>query len=246
MKRFNNKTILITGGTSGIGLAGAKRLLEEGAKVIITGRTESHLFEAKEQLGNNVIIVENDVEKEDFLTDLLSVVKKSGKIDGLWLNAAFAAGGDLNTLDKNSIDKMFHVNVVAPMLQMGALSLFINNGGAVVVTSSSAVYEGQSSISLYSATKAAILSAAKSCAAELSPRGIRVNSIIPGPIKSNLRSSLPDDLRQQFEEELAKTLLLKRIGEPEEAAAIALFLLSDDSSYVTGSEYIVDGGLLMK
>ena len=107
------------------------------------------------------------------------------------------------------------------------------------------MYEGQPGVALYSASKAAILAAARSWASELAPRNIRVNTLVPGPITSNLRSVLPDELRSQFEEKLADVVLLKRVGDAKEAAAVALFLLSDDASYVTGSSYVVDGGLLM-
>lgn len=245
MKRFENKTILITGGTSGIGLAGAERLAKEGAKVVVTGRTEKHLSITAEKLGKNAIIINDNAEDEESPNRLASAVEKIGKLDGLWLNAAYAIGGKLNEMSKETIEKMFRVNVISPMLQMGILSRYINDGGSVLVTSSSAVYEGQSSVSLYSASKAAILAAARCWATELAPRKIRVNSLVPGPITSNLRSGLPDDLRQQFEEELADVVLLKRVGNPEEAASVALFLLSDEASYVTGSEYVVDGGLLM-
>lgn len=245
MKRFENKTILITGASSGIGLAGAKRLVAEGAKVIITGRTPSRLQAAAEELGANAVAVLDDASDGKTLERLLPVVERIGKLDGLWLNAAYAAGAPLEATDKSMIEQMFQVNVVAPMLQMGALSPHLNNGASVVVTSSSAVYEGQPNVALYAATKAAVLAAARSWAAELAPRGIRVNSLVPGPITSNLRSVLPDEMRAQFEEQLAEVVLLKRVGEAREAAAVALFLLSDDASYVTGSAYAVDGGLLM-
>ena len=245
MNRFENKTILITGASSGIGLAGAKRLVAEGAKVIITGRTPSRLQAAAEELGANAVAVRDDASDGKTLERLLPVVERIGKLDGLWLNAAYAAGAPLEATGKSMIEQMFQVNVVAPMLQMGALSPHLNDGASVVVTSSSAVYEGQPNVALYAATKAAVLAAARSWAAELAPRGIRVNSLVPGPITSNLRSVLPDEMRAQFEEQLAEVVLLKRVGEAREAAAVALFLLSDDASYVTGSAYAVDGGLLM-
>ena len=245
MKRFENKTILITGASSGIGLAGAKRLVAEGAKVIITGRTPSRLQAAAEELGANAVAVLDDASDGKTLERLLPVVERLGKLDGLWLNAAYAAGAPLEATGKSMIEQMFQVNVVAPMLQMGALSPHLNDGASVVVTSSSAVYEGQPNVALYAATKAAVLAAARSWAAELAPRGIRVNSLVPGPITSNLRSVLPDEMRAQFEEQLAEVVLLKRVGEAREAAAVALFLLSDDAGYVTGSAYAVDGGLLM-
>ena len=245
MKRFENKTILITGASSGIGLAGAKRLVAEGAKVIITGRTPSRLQAAAEELGANAVAVLDDASDGKTLERLLPVVERIGKLDGLWLNAAYAAGAPLEATGKSMIEQMFQVNVVAPMLHMGALSPHLNDGASVVVTSSSAVYEGQPNVALYAATKAAVLAAARSWAAELAPRGIRVNSLVPGPITSNLRSVLPDEMRAQFEEQLAEVVLLKRVGEAREAAAVALFLLSDDAGYVTGSAYAVDGGLLM-
>ena len=245
MQRFENKTILITGGSSGIGLAGARRLVKEGARVIITGRTEERLQAAAAELGDNAIAVLDNVSDGKTLERLIPVVEKVGSLDGLWLNAAYAVGAPLEETDKATIEDMFQVNVVAPMLQMGALSSFLNTRASVLVTSSSAVYEGQPGVALYSASKAAILAAARSWASELAPRNIRVNTLVPGPITSNLRSVLPDELRSQFEEKLADVVLLKRVGDAKEAAAVALFLLSDDASYVTGSSYVVDGGLLM-
>lgn len=113
------------------------------------------------------------------------------------------------------------------------------------MTSSSAVYEGQAQVSAYAASKAAILAAARSWARELAPRRIRVNTLVPGPITSSLRDIIPAELRPQFEAQLAEIVLLKRVGDAREAAAVALFLLSDDASYVTGSSYTVDGGLLL-
>lgn len=175
----------------------------------------------------------------------MPAVEKAGKLDGLWLNAAYAAGAPLEALGKADIEALFQVNVIAPMLQMGALSPWLRDGSAVLVTSSSAVYEGQAQVSAYAASKAAILAAARSWARELAPRRIRVNTLVPGPITSSLRDIIPAELRPQFEAQLAEIVLLKRVGDAREAAAVALFLLSDDASYVTGSSYTVDGGLLL-
>lgn len=244
MKRFENKTILITGASSGIGLAGAKKLLEEGARVIITGKTQKHLDEAKAFLGDEAIIISHDADDENSTQNFYKEIEQIGSLDGLWLNAAYASGANLEDLDKESVLNMFSVNVVTPILQMKQFSPLLVEGASVVVTSSTAVYEGLAGVSLYGATKAAVLSAARSWATELAPRKIRVNSLVPGPIKSNLRSGLPVEMKEELESRLAETLLLKRIGEPEEAAAVALFLLSDESSFVTGSSYLVDGGYL--
>ena len=157
MQRFSNKTILITGASSGIGLAGAKRLIAEGAHVIITGRTASRLNAAAAELGANATAILDDAADGNTLTRLLPVVERSGKLEGLWLNAAYAVGTPLEATDKTTIEQMLQVNVVAPMLQMGALSPYLRDGASVVVTSSSAVYEGQPQVALYAASKAAIL-----------------------------------------------------------------------------------------
>lgn len=244
MGRFEGKTVLITGGSSGIGLAGAKLLIAEGAEVIVTGRTESHLAAAAAELGEKAVVVHDDASDGKTLERLLPVVEDTGGLDGLWLNAAYGIAATVEEADKEAIEKLLQVNVVAPMLQMGALSPYLKDGSSVVVTSSTAVYEGRPMVSLYAASKAAILTAARGWAAEYAPRGIRVNALVPGPIKSNLRAQLPDELRAQYEEQLADSLLLKRVGEAREAAAVALFLLSDEASFVTGSSYTVDGGML--
>ena len=150
MQRVKNKTILITGASSGIGLAGAEQLVKEGAKLVITGRTHSQLEKALDYLGKNTIGILDDVSDGKTIDRLLPIVKEIGALDGLWLNAAYAVGGAIETMDKDSIAQMFQVNVFAPMLQMGALSPYLKEGASVVVTSSSAVYEGQPNVSLYS------------------------------------------------------------------------------------------------
>ncbi|MGF6147649.1 Uncharacterized oxidoreductase yghA [Kingella potus] len=244
--RFTDKTILITGASSGIGLAGAKRLIAEGARLIITGRTPSRLHAAAALLGERAIVIHDDVTDGKTLERLLPVVEKAGGLDGLWLNAGYVTGAPLEVCDQAMIENIFQVNVFAPMLQMGALSPHLREGAAVLVTSSTAVYEGMPQVSLYAATKAALLSAARCWTAELAPRKIRVNTLVPGPITSNLRSIIPEEVRDQFEENLAQSVLFKRVGDAEEAAAVALFLLSDEASYVTGSSYTVDGGLLLQ
>ena len=245
MKRFENKTVLVTGGNSGIGLAGAKRLVDEGAKVIVTGRNQERLDEAKAILGVSAIVLADDLADGNSAERIVPIIKDLGGLDGLWLNAGVASGGNIDILDKKTISEMFEVNVFAPMLQLGAISSYLKEGSSVLVTSSTATYEGLAGVSLYSATKGALLSAARSWASEFAPRKIRVNTLVPGPIKSNLRSGLDPKMKEDLEKHLAETLLLKRIGEPEEAAALALFLLSDEASFITGSSYLVDGGYLL-
>lgn len=245
MKRFESKTILITGGSSGIGLAAAKMLQDEGANIIITGKTDERLENAKNILGKNAVVIKHIAEDEDSTEKFYKEVESIGQLDGLWLNAGYATGGKIEDMDREMISKMFDVNVTSPMLQLKQFSPLLKEKSSVLVTSSTAVYEGLAAVSLYAASKAALLAAARSWASELAPRKIRVNTLVPGPIKSNLRSGLPEEQRVELENYLADTLLLKRIGEPEEAAAVALFLLSDESSFVTGTSYLVDGGYLL-
>lgn len=244
MTRFVDKTVLVTGGTSGIGLAGARRLVSEGASVIVTGRDPDRT-RAVQQRFPDLTVVLDDAADPDTGEALARVVGEHEGLDALWLNAGRAVGGPLGGLDAAAIDALFAVNVRGPMLQLAALAPLLRDGGSVLVTASTAVYEAEPEISLYAATKGALLSAARSWAAELAPRGIRVNSLVPGPITSNLRSGLPEELRDDFEDALAGRVLLGRVGDPREAAALALFLLSDDASYITGSSHLVDGGMLM-
>lgn len=243
MARFDGKRVLITGGTSGMGLAGARRVILEGGQVILTGLSEDRLRSAKEEFGDRAIVVRND-SADPTAEALAEIVKSTGSLNGLWLNAAFAALGTPEELDALKFDNMMATNVRGPMLQLARLSPSLAPGASVVVTSSSSTYEGAAVTGLYAATKGAVVAMARSWATALAPRGIRVNVLVPGPIETNFRSFLPDEARKGFEDFVLNQVPLKRAGTPEEAAAVALFLLSDDASYVTGSQYAVDGGLI--
>ncbi|GAK73252.1 SDR family oxidoreductase [Agrobacterium rubi] len=245
MGRFNDKRILITGGTNGMGLAGARRVIAEGGTVLLTGLNEERLTSAKLEFQENAVIIKNDA-AETTATALAQAVASVGPLDGLWLNAAFAALGSPEELVASEFDRMMATNVRGPMLQLAALSPHLSDGASVVVTSSSSIYEGAAATGLYAATKGAVVAMARSWATALAPRGIRVNTLVPGPIETNFRSFLPEEARQGFESFVVNQVPLGRVGTPEEAAAVALFLLSSDSSYVTGSQYAVDGGLIMQ
>jgi NAD(P)-dependent dehydrogenase (short-subunit alcohol dehydrogenase family) len=244
MGRFSGKRVLITGGTSGMGLAGARRIIAEGGTVLLTGLNESRLKAAQMEFGTKATVFHNDA-GDVTATTLAEVVASVGHLDGLWLNAAFATLASPEELTAVEFDRMMATNVRGPMLQLAALSPYLNAGASVVVTSSSSTYEGAAATGLYAATKGAVVAMARSWASALAPRGIRVNTLVPGPIETNFRSFLPDEARQGFENFVVDQVPLGRVGTPEEAAAVALFLLSPDASYVTGSQYAVDGGLIM-
>ncbi|AMK23137.1 MULTISPECIES: SDR family oxidoreductase [Sphingomonadaceae] len=246
MARFTNKRILITGGTSGMGLAGAKRIVAEGGAVIVTGLDASRISGTRRCLGESGQVLFNDAADPASPDALADAVRSDGGLDGLWLNAGYAALGAPEEMEASAFDRMMAANVRGPMLQLASLSSLLSAGGSVVVTSSSSTYEGAASTSLYAATKGAIVAMARSWATALAPRGIRVNVLVPGPIETNFRHFLPEEAKRGFEQFVIGQVPLGRAGTAAEAAAVALFLLSDDASYVTGSQYAVDGGLVMQ
>jgi NAD(P)-dependent dehydrogenase (short-subunit alcohol dehydrogenase family) len=245
MGRFRDKRILITGGTNGMGLAGARRVIAEGGTVLLTGLNEERLTSAKMEFKDKAVVLNNDASQPN-ATALTEAAASFGPLDGLWLNAAFASLGPPEELVASEFDRMMATNVRGPMLQLAALSPHLVRGASIVVTSSSSTYEGAAATGLYAATKGAVVAMVRSWATALAPRGIRVNTLVPGPIETNLRSFLPEDARRGFEAFVVNQVPLGRVGTAEEAAAVALFLLSADSSYVTGSQYAVDGGLIMR
>lgn len=245
MGRFSSKRLLITGGTSGMGLAGALRIAAEGGAVGVTGLDAARLETTRRALPAGSLVLENDAADPAAAAILADAVRETGPLDGLWLNAGYAAIGPLEDVDAESFDRMMAANVRGPMLQLAHLSERLNPGASVLVTASSSVYEGAAMTSLYAATKGAIIGMARSWATALAPRNIRVNTLIPGPIETNFRHFLPEAARRTFENVVVDQVPLRRAGSADEAAAVALFLLSPDSSYVTGSQYAVDGGLVM-
>jgi NAD(P)-dependent dehydrogenase (short-subunit alcohol dehydrogenase family) len=244
MQRFSGKRILITGGTSGIGLAGAQRIAAEGGSVAVTGRSAQHLDEAKRRLPAGSLILRNDAADPNTGDALASEVRKWGALDGLWLNAGYAAIRSVEKIDAAFFDSMMSANVRGPVLHLARLSPLLDDGASVVVTSSVAAYEAIAATSIYAATKGALVSLVRSWATALAPRRIRVNALIPGPVETRLRDFLTDEGRRGFESQVLARVALGRVGSADEAAAVALFLLSDAASFVTGSQYPVDGGMM--
>lgn len=244
MPRFDGAHVLVTGGTSGIGLAGARRILAEGGRVTLTGTDPGRLAAVARELPA-ARVLRNDAADPRSVDALVEAASRD-PLHGLWLNAGYAAVGPLEHTDAAFFDAMTAVNVRAPALQLAALSPHLVDGAAVVVTSSTSAYEGAAATSVYAATKAAQAAAARSWAAELAGRRIRVNTLVPGATDTAFRDFMSDEQRAGFEKALLEQVPLGRVGTPDEVAAVALFLLSGDASYVTGAEYVVDGGLLRR
>ncbi|WP_432904201.1 SDR family oxidoreductase [Micromonospora matsumotoense] len=242
MARFEGKHVLVTGGTSGIGLSGARRIVAEGGRVTLTGTDERRLALVAQELPA-ARVLHNDASDPRSVDDLVDVAAEN-PLDGLWLNAGFASVAPLEKTDADFFDAMIAVNVRAAALQLARLSPYLSEGASVVVTSSTSAYEGAPMTSVYAATKAAQIAAARVWAAELAPRGIRTNVLVPGATDTNFRHFMSEEQRSGFESSLLERVPLGRIGTSDEVAAVALFLLSDDASYVTGAQFLVDGGLL--
>lgn len=249
MARFEGKRVLITGGTSGIGLAAARIVADEGGRVAVTGRSERHRAAAKAALPDSAVVIENDASDPAQTEALATAVNAAfGGLDAVFLNAGFGVFKAIEHLDAAHIDAMLATNVRGPALQMQALRPLLAEGASVVVTGSVSPYLGQANGSIYAATKGAVQGLVRAWARELAPAGIRVNTLAPGPIETNFFEGmgLSEEQAASFGEMVKGMVPLGRFGTSEEAGRVAAFLLSDESSFVTGSEYMVDGGMTMR
>src|SRR2546426_7185422 len=246
MARLSGKVAVITGGNSGIGLATAKRFVEEGAHVVITGRRKKELDEAAAQIGNNVTAVQGDVSRLDDLDRLYATVReKHGHIDVLFANAGLGSVAPLGAISEEHFDREFDINVKGVLFTVQkALPLF-KDGGSIILNSSIAGQKGFGGFSVYNATKAAVRSFARSWTSDLKERKIRVNAISPGPIETPIfgKMGLTEEQSAEFANSIISSVPLGRVGQSEEVAAAATFLASDESSYITGVDLCVDGGL---
>jgi NAD(P)-dependent dehydrogenase (short-subunit alcohol dehydrogenase family) len=247
-KRLDGKIAVITGGNSGIGLATAQRFVQEGAYVFITGRRQSEIHNAVNQIGENVTGVQGDVSNLADLDRLYASVKQQkGRIDILFANAGVADVAPLGSITESHFDKIFSVNVKGLLFTVQkALPLF-QDGGSIILTASVGGSKGFEGVSAYGATKAAVRSFARSWTVDLKLRKIRVNAVSPGMISTPMLSGqgmgLSEEQVEQFKTNILNTVPLRRIGSPEDVAKAVAFLASDDSSYITGIELFVDGGL---
>ena len=245
MNKLDGKVAVITGGNSGIGLATAQRFVSEGAYVFLNGRRQSEVDAAVKQIGNNVTGVQGDVSNLADLDRLYETVKQQkGRVDVLFANAGLGEFAPLGAITEAHFDKTFSVNVKGLLFTVQkALPLF-QDGGSIILSASTAASKGFEGFSVYSATKAAIRSFARTWTVDLKQRKIRVNAISPGPIDTPGLSGLIQNQQksEQLKKNLVSTVPMGRMGSPDEVAKVASFLASDDSSYVTGIELFVDGG----
>jgi NAD(P)-dependent dehydrogenase (short-subunit alcohol dehydrogenase family) len=240
------KVALVTGGTRGIGLAVVQRFAAAGAYVFVTGRDRSTLDAAVDTLEGNGSGLSGDVSKADDLDAIFDAIIHTGKkLDVLHINAGGGGFAALHQLTTDDFDDTFGRNVRGAVFTLQRALPLLNDGASVILTGSSNADGGKPSFGVYSATKAAIRSFARTWAAELAPRGIRVNSVVPGPTDTPGLSSLAPDANAAsiLLENLRQTIPLGRLGLPEDVAEAALWLASDKSSFTTGSELFVDGGV---
>jgi NAD(P)-dependent dehydrogenase (short-subunit alcohol dehydrogenase family) len=247
VSKLNGKTAVVTGGTTGIGFETAKRFLAEGARVIITGQDEGRLAEAARKLGDGVIAVRADVRRLADIDVLAARVKQEfGGLDVLFANSGIATFVPIEQVDEQVFDSQFDVNVKGLYFTIQRLSGLLNSGASVILNASAINEKGLPGASVYSATKAAVRSFARSLAAELSPRGVRVNAVSPGYVPTPIQGKMGLSQQEidQFETGITQTLPLRRTGTSEEIASAVVFLASSDASYVTGADLTVDGGFM--
>ncbi len=248
MGKLTGKIAVITGGNSGIGLATAKEFIAEGAQVIITGRDQATLDSAAKETGA-LLALQIDVQKLGDLDRLASEIQKAvGKVDVLFVNAGLAKLGPLNAVSEADFDTVMDVNFKGAFFTIQKLLPLLSDGASIILNGSVNAHVGFGGASVYSASKAAVHSLARTLSAELSERNIRVNTLTIGPINTPMwgaKSELPAEMLAGFAQVVQGKVAVKRFGEASEVGKAAVFLASDDSSYVVGSEVTTDGGMML-
>ena len=246
MNRLKGKRALITGGTTGIGLATARHFLNEGARVAVTGKNPATLEAARKELGNDALIISSDASDFTAQKSLADTIRQSfGNLDVLFLNAGIVDARPLERWDGPAFDRSFAINVKGPFFLVQALLPVFANPASIVLNGSVNAHIGMPNTTIYSATKAALLSLVRTLSGELISRGIRVNAVSPGPISTPLytKLGLPQADLQAMSDSLIAQLPVHRFGNPDEIAQAIVFLASDESSFTVGSELLIDGGL---
>jgi len=246
MNRFADKTVLVTGGSSGIGLAAAKAYAAEGARVIITGRDANTLAQAAATLGPDALALANDAGSPTAATLLTSELAQRGlHLDAVFINAGIARFASLEQADEALWNQLFDTNVKGPYFQLQALLPRLNQGAAIVINGSINAHIGMPETSIYAASKAALISLARTLSAELLPRGIRVNVVSPGPVSTPIYQKLGVEASAlaSVAAHIQSQVPLGRFGTPEEIAATVLHLTARESAFIVGTEIIADGGM---
>lgn len=246
MNRFDNKTVLVTGGSSGIGLAAAHAFIAEGARVVITGRDAAALEQVRAALGDNTIAVVNDAGDLAAARALAATLaEQQVRLDAVFLNAGAAKFAAYPDVDEALWDLTFNTNIKGPYFQLQALLPLLNSGASVLINGSINARIGMPNSSVYAASKAAVISLAKTLSAELLPRGVRVNVLSPGPVSTPIYGKLGLDKAalDATAAQIQSQIPLGRFGTPEEIAATVLHLSSPESAYIVGTEIIADGGM---
>ena len=248
MKKLEGKVAVITGGTTGIGQAAARLFHAEGARVFITGRSDKTLAEAKKQLPADIVAIKSDASRLVDIDALAEALKlKAGHIDVLFINAGIAKFMPVEAITPEIFDEMFNINFRGAFFTVQKLLPLLGKGSSVVLTTSIAADLGMATSSVYGATKAALSSLARTLSNELASRGIRVNEVSPGPIETPIyeKMGMPIEQTAGFKAMMAGLVPVKRMGTADEVAKAALFLASDDSSYLLGAKIRIDGGMML-
>jgi len=238
MNKLQGKTAVITGGTTGIGLATAKLFVSEGAYVFITGRRQKELDEAVKDIGSNVTGVQGDVANLADLDRLYETVGAKGRIDIVFANAGVAGVSPLEKITEKHFDDIFNINVRGALFTVQKALPLLNDGGSIILTGSVASAKGTPGFGTYGASKAAVRNFVRAWTVELKDRGIRSNVLSPGPTDTPIMYGQPEDVVAK----IVASIPMGRIGQADEIAKAALYLASDDSSFVSGIELFVDGG----
>lgn len=245
MKKLENKVAIITGATSGMGLQTAKRYLAEGAKVVLTGRSQEKLNALKSELEGDYLLVKAEASSVADSEELINTTVESfGKIDVLFLNAGIFRVETIDGLTEELFDEVYNINVRGPLFTVKAAYNYLNEGASIIFNTSVTNVKGFGGMSAYASSKAALRSLTRTLAAEFGPKGIRVNAISPGPIDTPIygKHNVPQENIDEMAANFPSMVSLGRFGNADEVAATALFLASSDSSYITGAEIPVDGG----